>query len=202
MKNVRFLGEVKFPKFSGVSCNMMPIIMGDPESIPEPFRPYAMMMSKCDINPAQMGMVGYLTVSETHVKGGSSQRRPGIHTEKHPGKSWGGGAWGGRRGGLYMASNLEGTTRVWDLNIEEPGHMGDCEHLRPTLGPGIVVHGNELVWMHDGVPHESVPLKGDKYRQFFRLVTNEVSMWYADHSTPNPLGIKPDCEIIYGSKFQ
>ena len=42
------------------------------------------------------------------------------------------------------------------------------------------------------------------YRQFFRLVTSQVSLWYKDHSTPNPLGVEPDPSItrtVVGDKF-
>ena len=41
-------------------------------------------------------------------------------------------------------------------------------------------------------------------RQFFRLVTGPVSLWYQDHSTTNPLGVKPDpkvTRIVAGNKF-
>ena len=33
---------------------------------------------------------------------------------------------------------------------------------------------------------------------------SQVSLWYADHSTPNPLGVKPDpaiTKIVRGNKF-
>ena len=67
-------------------------------------------------------------------------------------------------------------------------------------------------------PHESLPLKKGAFRQFFRLVTSQVvinslfislfaskvSLWYADHSTANPLGVKPDpaiTRIVVGDKF-
>ena len=42
------------------------------------------------------------------------------------------------------------------------------------------------------------------YRQFFRLVTANVSLWYRDHSTANPLGVEPDrnvTKIVVGNKF-
>ena len=58
--------------------------------------------------------------------------------------------------------------------------------------------------MTDRTPHESLPLKTGTYRQFFRLVTSRVGLWFADHSTPNPFGIVPDpkiTKIVRGSKF-
>ena len=41
-------------------------------------------------------------------------------------------------------------------------------------------------------------------RQFFRLVTSEVSLWFEEHSTKNPPGVVPDpniTKIVKGSKF-
>ena len=61
----------------------------------------------------------------------------------------------------------------------------------------------EMVWITDCTPHESLPLKAGTSRQYFRLVTSQISIWYADHSTPNPLGIKPPkhVKIVHGNKF-
>ena len=60
-----------------------------------------------------------------------------------------------------------------------------------------------MVWITDCTPHESLPLPAGKSRQYFRLVTSDVSVWYADHSTPNPLGIVPpeNVKIVSGNKF-
>ena len=49
-----------------------------------------------------------------------------------------------------------------------------------------------------------MPLETSTYRQFFRLVSSEVSLWYRDHSTPNPLGVQPDpalTRLVAGDKF-
>ena len=57
---------------------------------------------------------------------------------------------------------------------------------------------------HCRTPHQSLPLETSTYRQFFRLVTSEVSLWYRDHSTPNPLGVQPDpalTKVVAGDKF-
>ena len=53
-------------------------------------------------------------------------------------------------------------------------------------------------------PHESLPVPQRAFRQFFRLVTANVSLWYKDHSTANPLGVKPDprtTHVVVGDKF-
>ena len=49
-----------------------------------------------------------------------------------------------------------------------------------------------------------MPLKKDKIRQYFRIVTSNVSYWYKNHSTPNPLGVVPDpsiTKVVIGDKF-
>jgi len=57
--------------------------------------------------------------------------------------------------------------------------------------------------MTDLTPHESLPLRQGTARQYFRLVTSDVSVWYEKHSTANPMGITPDwgTEIVPQSKF-
>jgi hypothetical protein len=59
--------------------------------------------------------------------------------------------------------------------------------------------------MTDRTPHESLPVPtgAGVRRQYFRLVVGTVTAWYADHSTPNPLGYLPDpaVRIINGDKF-
>ena len=49
--------------------------------------------------------------------------------------------------------------------------------------------------MSDVTPHESVPFAEAAHRQYFRVVTSSVSVWYSKHSTANPLGITPDLSI-------
>ena len=112
------------------------------------------------------------------------------------------------RGGIFMASNIANSCRVWDCQIMDDnciGHLGDVEHLRSLLPESEVMEPNCLYWLTDRTPHESLPLKKKTYRQFFRLVTSQVSLWFEDHSTKNPLGVVPDpniTKIVKGSKFK
>jgi len=111
------------------------------------------------------------------------------------------------RGGIFMASNVADSCRVWDCQIMDDtciGHLGDIEHLTSLLPESEVMEPNCLYWITDRTPHESLPLKKKTYRQFFRLVTSQVSLWFEDHSTKNPLGVVPDpniTKIVKGSKF-
>ena len=69
---------------------------------------------------------------------------------------------------------------------------------------GISMESDQVYWITDRTPHESLPLQSTRMRQFFRIVTSEVSFWYKDHSTSNPLGVLPDpatTQIVVGDKF-
>lgn len=210
------IGTVEFPPPAGITVNMMPFVLGVPATIPTHLHGYLPLVDACDVEASEHGKVGYLTITETQVHAGSSQRRGGAHTEAHPHAGWGGGGWGGghwldgtqqrprRVGGLYLASNMPGTTRVWDRAVLDPGPGGSCEHLDDDiLGTARDLDAGELVWMTDHCPHASMPAPTDGVRQFFRLVTSAVDLWYVDHSTANPLGVTPPAHVqrVTGSKF-
>lgn len=210
MKCTETIGTVEFPEPTGVHANMMPFIMGDPDSIPESLMGYRSLVDSCNLETAELDQVGYLTVMETAVTPSDSQRRGGVHTERHPAASWGGGGWGAgkynnrRQGGIYLASTMAGTTGLWDIETDSCGPGGDCEHLRDQLGQSRLLDANELVWFTDAVPHESLSPQQSSVRQFFRLVTSAVDLWYVDHSTPNPFGVAPPShvQLVCGNKFE
>jgi len=168
-----------------------------------------------------MGKVGYLTISEGLVKKGKTQRTPGLHierpgylkkggnyTSKYVDIGWGSGSY--RRAypiqGIYMCSNVSDSCAVYKASIKNPseivGKLGSIEHLREFLDPPDFMKSSEIWWITDKTPHEAKAMKTDLNRQFFRLVTSEVSVWYSKYSTPNPLGIKPTGLIIDDDKFE
>lgn len=190
---------------------------------------YGELESLLMFRPHRYREVGYLTVEEGWVPVGQSQRRPGVHIER-PGAINGGQVverrklgmqlgWGGGRsdddnvpvGGLYMASSVANTCKIWPLQICKPEQVtdshGSLEHMRESLGEGRLLGANEMVWFTDTTPHESLPLvsssPGEKYvyRQFFRLVVGPISVWYSKHNTPNPLGVQPDAVISHEDRF-
>lgn len=75
-----------------------------------------------------------------------------------------------------------------------------ARHSEPASHP-ITLQAGQLFWMTDRTPHESLPLAEGGPRQFFRLVTSPVDMWYAAHATPNPLGVLPACAVLGHDKF-
>ena len=205
-------------------------------TIPRNLRQYLPLLRACPawVSRHDRHKIGYLTVHESLVEPGQSQRRGGLHSETpgllqpRPGAQ--GGAWSETgpgccdsvfwgegyadpsdgtsnmyHGGIYMASTVSGSTRVWDAQVATAviGDLGDLEHVRDALGSGVELQAGELVWMTDTTPHESVPLPAGTYRQYFRLVTAGVSVWYAHHSTPNPLNVRlpKEVRVIEGDKF-
>lgn len=207
-------GRVEFPKFQGIDINMMPFVMGDRKSLPEEYHSYWPMIQQC-VSDVQRGEIGYLTLQESDVAAGASQRRPGLHLEAPGWIKSGGGAvmetlqhWGGGHhdedmieGGLFTASTVGHSCRAWNMKIEDAedvvGPLGNAEHLRELLEEEAATFLSEstLYWMTDCTPHESMPLPDGTRRQYFRLVTSAVSIWYAKHSTANPLGIMPNPNV-------
>ncbi len=193
------ISVITFPKYQGnLNINMMPIIFGDNESIPKYLHGYIPLIEKC--SGLEKGKLAYLTIHESFVKAKQSQRRPGIHTEGTSNGGWGGGSWGGIEKGLYMASN-DGSCRVWNTlatadKVDEHGAL-----MSPIESSGELMNPNILYWMTDRTPHEALPVEKDTNRQFFRLVSNDVSFWWKQHSTENPLGIQPNCKILTHRKY-
>lgn len=198
---------IKFPQPQDININMMPFVIGQKDSLPTDCQQYWPLIEACQVERAEYGKIGFLTIQESMVEAGTSQRRPGLHVEatkvvmKHHGElveilSWGDSMGYQQRGGLYMGSNVSRSTRIWDCKLHPPervvGILGDVEHLRDDLGEGTLLESGELWWLTDITPHESVPLEETAYRQYFRVVTSGVSVWYAKHSTANPLGVQPD----------
>mmetsp|Transcript_88010 Transcript_88010/g.249340 ORF Transcript_88010/g.249340 Transcript_88010/m.249340 type:complete len:360 (-) Transcript_88010:124-1203(-) len=215
------VAHVQFPDPTGISINMMPFVMGDKASVPFEYHSYWPLIEACRIPGDQKGQVGYLTVDESFVEAGQSQRRRGLHVERSTVQTtptrggirkrrvhhWGRGFYGEDKlkDGIYMASSLPETCRLWHARVKDPeasvGHLGDIEHLRRTLGGGTFATAGDLVWLTDCTPHESVPLRREGWRQFFRLVTSPVEVWYEQHSTRNRLGVEPAAVVLQHNKF-
>lgn len=91
------INNIKFPEFTGVRCNMMPFIQGDPSSLPDEYKSYAAIVSA---NYLEKGKIGLITIDEKFVDAGKSQRgynRKGIDRNVHIEVGHVGGitAWGG-----------------------------------------------------------------------------------------------------------
>ena len=155
----------KFPEPIGIFINMMPIHR-DKDSIPEYLHSYLdFIMSipttylnfNTTTNKHEKRVV-YLTIHESFVPSGQYQRRSGLHIERpnniggrfvkpdREDKEYRDLAWGAgytsKHGvpidGIYMASNVADSCKVWPVLLREPheitdGH-GGIEHMRDYLG--------------------------------------------------------------------
>jgi hypothetical protein len=163
-----------------------------------------------------------LTVEEGWVEAGSTQRRGGLHIESprytqflddpthHEGKwqgipgriGWGRGVLKDDQfiGGLYMASTVANTCRVYHALVDKTavdthGGLGYLAQLIPEE-KGHDMLANTVYWMTDRTPHVVLPQAAREYRQFFRLVTSSLSIWNAVHNTPNPKVKLPDHVLV------
>lgn len=189
------LNQINFPNFQGIMVNMMPIIVGDINSLPDNLKPYQQLINQTNL---KQGSLGHLTVRESFISDVSTQSRGGIHVEAPKLNAWGGGAWGGAsiNKGIYMASN-DGACRAWNEIMEDRDEHGACEPLSQPIN----MKASIMYWMTDKTPHEALPSNANTHRQFFRLVSDEISLWFAKHNTENPTGVKPNCPITHKNKF-
>ena len=232
---------LKFPKPRDLDINMMPVKLFDDSTWPVNCKPYMRVLrSHCPM--AYAYLTTYLTVQECLVPVGSCQRREGLHIER-PGRcgearvvqkpslddhekyynsEYHGICWGLGYcdygldlpvDGIYFASNIADSSRVFDALIVSPENVtdkhGGIEPMRPYLGEGHKLKANELCWITDRTPHETLPVQAPEddptathvYRQFVRLVAGKISVWHSKHNTPNPTGLQPDAPISDEDKF-
>lgn len=196
--NYKEISPIIFPEPSNLNINMMPIVMGDESSVPDFAKSYTDLINKCNF---KRGTTIYLTVNEDIIERGTTQRRPGIHTDgiKINGKDigWGGGTWGGQDG-IYLAST-DGACKIWDCQTYDVDYMGEIKAMEM---PGDLMKPNILYWITDRTPHEALPSSQTTMRQFFRLVSEDIGIWWSKHSTHNPLGVKAKSYISYEDKFK
>lgn len=184
--NYKQLTKIRFPNPRNININMMPIIMGNANSIPLEFRHYNSLICESlghlNNKNEHLNQIGFLSVQESIVEHNKSQRRPGIHIEATE-FGWGNG-WGkgnNLNDGIFMCSTTS-SCRIWN--------------------PVHVMEPNYLYWLTDQTLHESIVNEGPTfYRQWFRLVTKKVDGWFSRHSTNNPKVQLPKKLIITSSKF-
>ena len=180
--------DILFPPPKNIKINMMPYVFGGYKfescKLPSYLKPYFNMIKLCHCSEEDLNKIFYLTIDEGLVKAGQSQRRPGIHTDnsgplklKNSNLSYsvckGEGAgkkcyfyWGDGvlmtdeiSGGIFIASNIPNSCRLWNCKIEKYlvngseiiGENGDCEHIKEFLPSDkeVVLEKNKLYWITD-----------------------------------------------------
>jgi hypothetical protein len=194
--------QITFPTFSGVRCLMMPYIQGEPDSVPDEYQSYADIIASVFI---ESGDIGYLTIDESVAVAGKPHRGTrattdrALHTEvgRIPGLDyvWGGGGWGRlhrtvleRDTGILLANNLDDSCAVWDATHENTSPDGDIGHYA-NLYPyetATMIKAGEVHRIGILTPHESLPVRTDFKRQFFRIIGSGVH-GTEPYFTRNPL---------------
>jgi len=196
---------IQFPEFTGVKCNMMPFIQGDASSLPDAYKPYAKIIND---NYLEKGEIGLLTIHESFVEGGKSQRgynsmgiNRNVHIEvgRHEKLNcWGGGggsSWGGKYKTLLddttmvlIANSISDTCRVWDTKEMAFTKDGDLSAYidKYPAETGILLKSGEVAKISIFTPHEAINQTQSGKRQFFRIVGKGVK-GREDYFTINPL---------------
>lgn len=195
---MQLLRKINFPKFTGLSCVMMPFIQGEPNSLPKEYKPYLSIISE---NYLEKGKIGFLTIDERFVKAGSSQRgfnSAGINRNVHieVGRRSDINCWGsdgsdgdgtntwGRRSAttlhdntmVLIANSISNTCRVWNAVEKRNTNDGDLSMYISDYPEesGKLLKAGELVKMSIFTPHECVNQTQSGNRQFFRIVGEGV----------------------------
>lgn len=194
------VGRLVLPNFSGTRVMMLPVLLSEPESLPDDIQHYrAQYNALCCLAPCKSG-VAYLTIDEKRVEAGSTHRRAGLHVDGigpkgyvYGGWGGGGGGWGGN--GMLTVANPVGC-RAWNQNFDGyPGEEGDCEHLRPQLSESVTFKANVVYQLSGLCVHESIPQSEAVDRQFVRLSMPSNSPWFEGY-TVNPKGVLPTGPIL------
>ena len=202
---VQSSGRMAFPAYTGARCYMMPFIQGRPESLPEAYAGYGEVVERFAL-PGQEGELGLITIDESMVAAGASQRGYGagdrtIHTEACLRESlltWGPSSptWGDGPGfvelerdtRVLIANSIPDTCMIWDLDVEDTTPDGDlssraAEFPRTT---GRMMEVGEVVEIGIFTPHEPIAQPEAGPRQFFRIVGKGVH-GREEYFTRNPV---------------
>lgn len=196
--------EVELPEFTGLRIMMLPVIIGDIESIPEFVENYKeLFRNLCKMADSSLeGQVGYLTVDEKVVEPQKTHRRQGLHVDGvYQGGvgGWGGGhsggSWGSVGNGMLTISNPAGC-RAWNKTFTG-WPKGECDHLidQCSEDEAVLFKPNMVYWVDGLCVHESMPQITQVNRQFVRLSLPSEGPWFEGY-TENPLGIKPTGKIL------
>lgn len=198
---------VKFPKFSGIRCLMMPYVQGNSESVPKTYLPYKNIIDSVFL---KKGDIGFLTIDESQVTKGIPHRGArakfgrALHTEagRSPRNTfqWGGGGWGNktnvelaREVKILISSNLDDSCAVWNEEHENTSLDGDIGYIGNSYpyNNAKFLKCGEVCEIGILTPHESLPVQRNFNRQFLRIVSSGV-YGREDYFTENPLMKKRD----------
>lgn len=192
---IRCVGHVKFPEYSGLRVMMMPFRLDDLGTVPESMAQWRRPLKTLRAYSRAKDGVAYLTIDEAFVPAGETHRRPGLHVDGigPDGReaAWGGGGGYGAQG-MLLASSVMGCVGWNQSVLGYPGPNGDCAHLASALKPSCAVTMNAggVYLCSPLAVHQPLAMRADTRRQFVRLSMPNDCPWYEGY-TENPTGVKP-----------
>lgn len=196
------LNTVEFPRFTGTRVMMMPVKIGDPESLPDELQHYASLFTALSNLSSHHGETGYLTIDEKYLDHGESHRRPGRHVDgiyQGSGGGWGGG-WGSVGNGMITAGSEAGC-RAWRGSCGGViGQDGEADEVDVSACEEFILKSNVAYWLDGLCVHESLPAPKAHDRQFVRLSMPSNAPWFEGYSI-NSKGIRPTGPILPPREF-
>lgn len=188
---------VNFPDYTGVRVIMMPFDFKQPDLIPEYLKHYSEFIAEClsylDIEAiTKETSVGYITIDETFVKAGSTQRREGLHIDAGCWGGGGGSVWG--KSGFVIASTVKNSTLAYNNVFVKPEMFLKGGAIAPEVemffkmfyeDHKTILDANTFHFMSPYCVHEALPVTKNTERQFFRLSLPNTDPWPSNY-TKNP----------------
>ena len=185
-------GSLTLPAFTGTRVMMLPVVIGEPASLPDELSHWRDAFAKLSaFAPEHTGKTGYLTIDEKVVEREATHRRAGLHVDgiyNGGAGGWGGGGgggWGSVGNGMLTVSSPAGCRAYTGPFVGWPGNEGEAEHLRNQLGAPIMFEAEQVWWVDGLCVHESVPMARPTPRTFARLSLPSVAPWFEGY-TVNP----------------
>lgn len=210
VSSFEYRGTVALPAFSGIRCMMMPLVIGEMDTVPAFLNAWRVALASLfEMSRKHTGAGGYITIDEKIVNPGETHRRRGLHVDGiyrgNPG-SWGGGGpggpWGAPGTGMLTVASVPGC-RAWRGTLAgRPGDEGECDHLKSQCSDADAVEfgAGKVYWLDGLCVHESMPMIERAPRQFVRLSMPSTAPWFEGY-TVNPLGIEPTGPILPRREF-
>lgn len=185
----KITGKINFPSYSGVKCYMMPFIQGVKDSLPSALAHYGEVIEQLSF-ANEIGKVGFVTIDESYVEAGKSQRGYGakertLHTEAclsdglvSWGPSWGSntGIWLEPTVRAKIANSIDDTCMVWNNEVFDTTLDGDLSERADEFprSAGKMMKAGEIFDIGIWTPHECIDQIESGFRQFIRVVGNGV----------------------------
>lgn len=176
---IKELGQVAFPEFTGERAYMVPIIN---KIIPSEFKRWEQVIGIM-LNDVELKDVVYMTIDQKAVKKGDFHRRSGAHIDgNYTSLGWGSPpGWitdNLQGGGIMLASDNVGCIAYEGTFNGFAGDGGDCSHIDLSASKASVLSPNKAYLGNVTMVHETIPAIEDQNRSFIRLTLPESYRFY------------------------